>query len=166
MQALDVLEVAPRHDAAVVDEQPGPQLVAAEQAHQVLQRAGIVHVAVEDLVEQGEAFGLGDSQTNLDQGSPLHLFFGVAGFGQRTVAAIQVGIGDIIDDPGGAEPILAADPCKEPLLPRLRVQRVTAQEAITAKHTKDAKSAQHAPDALFSPFACFAYFAVHSGAPE
>src|ERR1035441_7452663 len=136
-----------------------------------------MHIAVKDLVEQGQPLLLGYPQADLDerptfdlflilagfaQGtvaaievgissseahllpSPLprppvatpkadlderptfDLFLILAGFAQGTVAAIEVGISDVIDNAGGLQPILTADPLEEPPLPSVGVQRFQA----------------------------------------
>jgi hypothetical protein len=81
-----------------------------------------MHVAVKDLVEQREAFGLGHAQADLNQRSAPDLFLVVSGLGQGTMAAIEVGVGNIINDPRRSEPILPADLFKESPLPSFGVQ--------------------------------------------
>src|SRR6516162_10528054 len=117
MQAPYVLEVTPAGNAPVVDEQPRFQAVGGKERDQVLQGAGVMDVAVKDLVKQGNAFPLGHTQPHLDQGAALDLLFVVAGFAQRTMSAIEVGVGHIVNDAGGSQPVLAADALKEPPLP-------------------------------------------------
>src|SRR5439155_5424035 len=87
VQILYMVEVASRDDAPVVDEEPGAQVVTTEQRDQVLQGARVMHIAVEDLVEQGKALRLGHAQADLDEGAALNLFLVVARFAQGTVAA-------------------------------------------------------------------------------
>lgn len=62
MQPLDILYVPTRDEPAVVNEQPRAKSVSAEEGDQIVQRARVMHIAVEDFVEQGEAFGLGQTQ--------------------------------------------------------------------------------------------------------
>src|SRR6266566_2812604 len=61
VQMLDILDVTSRHNPSVVDEEARPQMVTAEERDQVLQGARVMHIAIEDLVEQGKAFLLGHS---------------------------------------------------------------------------------------------------------
>jgi len=65
-------------------------------------------------------------QADLDEGPAFDLFLVVSGFAQRTVAAIEVGVGDVIDDAGGPKPILAADLLEELPLPGVGVQGIQA----------------------------------------
>jgi len=119
---LDIIEVASGDDPSVIDEQARSQFVTAEHRHQILQGASVMNIAVEDLVKQRKTFRLGYPQADLDQGPAFDFLFVLPRFGQRTVATVEVGVGDIIDHPGGSEPILAADLFKESPLPSLGVQ--------------------------------------------
>ena len=132
-KSLDVLEVAAAGDAPVVNEQPRSQAVGRKERDQVLQGAGVMDVAVKDLVKQGKAFLLRHAQTDLDQGAALDLLLVVAGFAQRTMSAIEVGVGHIVDDAGGPEPVVAANPFEEPPLPGLRVEASKLFKAPTRR---------------------------------
>ena len=81
-----------------------------------------MHIAVKDLVEQRKPLLLGHPQADLDERPAFDLFLVVSGFAQGTVAAIEVGVGDVIDDAGGPKPILAADLLEESPLPGVGVQ--------------------------------------------
>src|ERR1039458_9601570 len=50
-----------------------------------------MHIAVKDLVEQGQPLLLGYPQADLDERPTFDLFLILAGFAQGTVAAIEVG---------------------------------------------------------------------------
>ena len=96
-------------------------MVAAEQRDQILQSTRVMYIAVKDLVEQGKAFLLGHPQADLQQRSTFDLFLVLAGFGQGTVAAVEIGIGHIIDYPRRPQAILSANALKELPLPSLGV---------------------------------------------
>jgi len=87
VQVFDVLEVAFRDDAAIGDEQAGSKPVMAELRDQIPQGTSIVHVAVEDFVEQREAFLLRDGQPDLDERPAFHPFLIFSQLAQRAASA-------------------------------------------------------------------------------
>ena len=60
----------------------------------------------------------------MNQRTALDFFLVVSRFGQGTVAAIEIGVGDVINNPGGAKPILAANDFEELPLPDFGILRL------------------------------------------
>jgi hypothetical protein len=109
------------NDAPIVDEEPGSKPVIAELRDQITQGTRIVHVAVEDLMEQRQAFLLRDGHSDLDQGPAFHSFLVFSQPAQRTAAAVKISIGDVTDRSRWMEAIVAANGFKHLLLPGLGI---------------------------------------------
>ena len=69
----------------------------------------VADIAIEDLVEQGDALFQGDRQADLNQRPAAHAFFVVTELGEGALLAIQVGVGHIVDHAGRFQVIALLD---------------------------------------------------------